>query len=275
MNLRFGNGIYFTDQFIDKDKIEFELDQRILEQPLHWKKPRIVATQWLGDLFHEQIPYELINKVFAVIRLAPHHKFLILTKRPRRMQEFLTTSGYADWGERRDDIAGECFEMQFEDKRSGLNRFTDNEMMIQPDEWPLSNVWLGVSICTQKEADEKIPILLQTSAAHRFVNLEPMLENIWLPASSISKLSTGGITSNGGYSPGKYLKTIIDWVLLGCESGPGRRPLKMEWAESIIRQCKAAEVPLFIKQLDIKGKVEKDLSKFPNDLKIRVHPIWK
>lgn len=126
------------------------------------------------------------------------------------------------------------------------------------------NVWLGLSISTQKEADEKIPILLRTPAAHRFVNIEPCLEEIDLD------LNKEEPDNNGCYEDRRH---SIDWILLGAESGTGRRPMKLEWARSIVDQCKAAGIKLWVKQLDINGKVSKNMNEWEPDLRIRENPI--
>lgn len=134
------------------------------------------------------------------------------------------------------------------------------------------NVWLGVSISTQKEADEKIPILLQTPAAHRYVNLGPMLEYINLQRAF------------GTEGPRQTFIEQLDWITLECESGPGRRPMELEWARSIAEQCKATGIPLWIKQLTIETYIiisrqynyyiSKNMAEWPEDLRIREIP-WQ
>jgi len=105
------------------------------------------------------------------------------------------------------------------------------------------NSWLGVSAENQKRADERIPTLLQIPAAKRFVSLEPLLgyvnldEYVW----KITHID----------------KYRIDWVIVGCESGPRRRPAKIEWVEEIVKQCQMADVPVFVKQAEIDGKIVK------------------
>src|SRR4030042_880074 len=109
--------------------------------PLHWKKPRRVFVDSMSDLFHKDVPNTFIDQVFWIMMMAPIHIFIVLTKRPKRMLEW-------------------------------VNKNYQN---------PLPNVWLGVSVEDQKTADERIPLLLQTPAAMRFVSVEPMLELIKLP----------------------------------------------------------------------------------------------
>lgn len=222
LNLRFGNRIRF-----DHWKVEFELDQRILEQPLHWKKPRVIATQWLGDLGHELIGDLFIKNIIFASEAYNWHKYLFLTKRIERLKNIF-------------------------------------EELYSEDVRPYDNLWLGVSICTQKEADEKIPVLLKTPAVHRYINFEPLLGAVrpWDHSPDDCPTWYDGCNCQEG----------IDWVLLGAESGPGRRPMKLEWVRSIVEQCQSAGVPLFIKQLNINGKVSKDMNEFPEDLRVRQWP---
>ena len=126
--------------------------------------------------------------------------------------------------------------------------------------WPINNLWLGVTVCNQKEADEKIPILLQTPAAVRFVSIEPMLgpvdlsefeEKEWIcdGCGEFYSHQDDATCNHCGYAE-RHLgyRNKIDWVILGGESGPGARPLHPDWARSVRDQCKAAGVPFFFKQ---------------------------
>jgi len=118
-------------------------------------------------------------------------------------------------------------------------------------------IWLSVTAENQEEADRRVPELLRTPAAVRGVSVEPMLGPVDL-------ISAGGIL-NGVY-PG------LNWVIIGCESGPNRRPMKLEWAIDLVRQCKAAGVACFVKQLDIDGKVSKNPDEWPEELRVREYP---
>ena len=201
------------------------LRPEILDQPLHWHNPRQIFVCSMSDLFHESVPFEFIEKVLRVIEQCEQHTFQILTKRPEIAYDFFGgTSG------------------------AGLSA---------P---PLKNVWLGVTCENQKCADERIPILLQIPAAHRFVSLEPLLGEVDLNKRElICKIWRKGLT----------IGTYLDWVIIGCESGPKRRPCKLEWVRNIAQQGKAAGVPVFVKQLNINGKVSHDPSEWPEDLRIR------
>ncbi len=124
----------------------------------------------------------------------------------------------------------------------------ENGDSFEINEWPLPNLWLGVTAENQAMADKRIPILLNIPAAKRFVSLEPMLENC--------KLSIGNLQ-------------LIDWVIVGCESGPGRRECKVEWMQSIVDQCREAGVKCFVKQVSIGGKVSHDPAEWPEGLRVR------
>lgn len=197
-----------------------ELIESELTKPLHWRKPRVVALNWMGDLFHESLPDEAIDRVFAVMALCPQHRFLVLTKRAKRMREYFTQeeSPYFYPCTRVEKIA---------------RQIASSRAMDQVDvetEWPLPNVALGVSAEDQPRAYERINNLRNTPAAMRFVSIEPMLEAVnvvaWL--------------------------AHLDWVIVGGESGPGARFMEVSWVRSIVAQCKGAGVPVFVKQLGAK-----------------------
>ena len=189
-----------------------------LEKPLRWKTPRTVFVCSMGDLFHESVSPDWLYEVFDVMSLSPKHTFIVLTKRPKQMRSFV--------------------------EHSWLDR--GNEF--------LPNVWMGVTAENQEQADARIPYLLATPAAVRFVSIEPMLGPLRLEP---------------------YLEKL-DWVLCGCESGPGRRLMKWSWAEDLLKQCKA-NVPFFMKQLSKGspaplGKVAKEIDEFPPELRVREFP---
>ena len=135
-----------------------------LEAPLRWRKPRRVFVNSMSDLFHEEVPDEYIDRVFAVMALCPEHVFQVLTKRPERMRDYLSESPRVPTStEYRVDEAmdGICGERGWHSP--GLQA------------WPLPNVWLGVSVEDQRRADERIPLLLETPAAVHFLSCEPLL----------------------------------------------------------------------------------------------------
>lgn len=178
-----------------------------IDQPLRWKRPRRIS---MSDLFHEGIGDGYIADVFAVMARTPQHAYQLLTKRHGRMRSLLSGDLY-DLMVRRladVDIAGE-------------------EVPARGVRWPLPNVWLGVSVEDQKWADIRIPALLTTPAAVRWLSCEPLLGPI-------------DIEQAGGH--------LVDWIVAGGESGPKARPMRTEWARSLRDQCIAAEVPFLFKQ---------------------------
>lgn len=163
-----------------------------LEIPLHWKKPRRIFVDSMSDLFHEDVPSKFIIKVFGIMALLSRHTFQVLTKRPERLLEIAVAfPGLTDW----------------------------------------PNIWLGISCEDQKTADERIPILLETPAAVRWISAEPLLGEMLLPLISSARFG----------SP-------IDWVVVGGESGQKARPMQADWARSLRDQCRRAGVPFFFKQ---------------------------
>ena len=130
-------------------------------------------------------------------------------------------------------------------------------------DWGLPNVWIGVSTENQEQADKRIPDLLQTPAVVRFVSVEPMLGRVdaWQ--------YLGGKRNPIGLA---YGSVGVDWLIIGCESGPNRRPMELEWALDLVRQCDAAGVATFVKQLPINGRVSHDPTEWPAELQRREYP---
>lgn len=206
-----------------------ELVESHLLDPLKWKDPIRIFVNSMSDLFHENLPDEAIDQVFAVMALCPQHTFQILTKRPKRMLEYLRTiplgghDGSNDSRQYRVVLAIR----NISDKFKSVQR--DN--LILP-KWPLPNVWLGVSVENHSTAHERVPILRQVPAAVRFISQEPQIDYIeW------------GLV--GGVSG-------IDLLIQGGESGPGARPFDLKWARTTRDECKAASVAYFLKQVGAK-----------------------
>jgi protein gp37 len=205
-----------------------------LAQPLSWRKPRRIFVNSMSDLFHEEVPDQFIAGVFGVMARTPRHIFQILTKRPERMRVLMLKLLPSE------AIAAACIE-QPEVFRIPLG--ADEARRIGLD-WPLPNVWLGVSCEDQATADERIPLLLQTPAAVRWISAEPLLGSVdihrWIEdftARSIGKVF--GFDTSG---------PCINWVIAGGESGPHARPSHPDWFRSLRDQCQAAGVPFFFKQ---------------------------
>jgi len=233
-----------------------------LEKPFSWKTPRRVFVNSMSDLFHEAIPDGFIDRVFAVMALAQQHVFQVLTKRPERMRAY-----FADIDQRIYDIGGEAQGMA-EGIGGNLPKhyadFVDHSFL---SDWlpslPLPNVWLGVSVENQRWADERIPILLDTPAAVRFISAEPLLGPIDLMPYLDAKY---------GYSAFFYLKErALSWIIVGGESGPRHRPFDPDWARRILHQTRAFQIPAFIKQLG-GARPGTRLEDLPEDLRVREYP---
>jgi protein gp37 len=216
-----------------------------LPEPLHWRRPRMIFVNSMSDLFHEDVPDEWIDKVFAVMALCPQHTFQMLTKRAERMRNYMF---------RKDERGRHCG-MTYAALIAATRRHDTPPLDLRT--WPLPNVWLGVSAEDQTRADERIPHLLETPAAVRFVSAEPLLgpidlETIAHGGNLINALSPAiGMPRDGHDSHIWFSRepgTILDWIIVGGESGNGARPMHPDWARSIRDQCQAAGVPFFFKQ---------------------------
>lgn len=220
-----------------------ELIPEKLDEPLRWRKPQRVFVNSMSDLFHESLSDEAIAAVFGVMASAPQHTYQVLTKRPKRM-----LSWFSAWSRAMASLGAhpvaEC-KAWAEDRAPGLKLNAGlgvNTPKYEIAPWPLPNVWLGVSCEDQATADERIPLLLQTPAAVRFVSYEPALGPVDFTAIKRTQ-------AEGFMRPLDGRFRTLDWVIVGGESGPGARPFDVEWARSTVRQCKAAGVPVFVKQL--------------------------
>lgn len=203
-----------------------ELVPAALADPLGWRKPARVFVNSMSDLFHRDVPFEYIDRVFAVMALCEQHTFQVLTKRPERMVEYVLA--------RSDSM---------EIYRAAMSLLIQNRLdrtVGEETRFPLSNVWLGTSVEDQQRADERIPHLLKCPAAVRFLSCEPLLGPLEFSdatrrADAISQL-------------GKKALTGIGWVIVGGESGPSARPMHPDWARSIRDQCVAAGAAFHFKQ---------------------------
>lgn len=213
-----------------------------LDEPLRRKEPTTYFVNSMSDLFHEDVPFETIDKIFAVMALAQHHTFQILTKRADRMREYFIgfdTSRIEPRALRlaNSPCAGHVVEEWFDDN--------------------FPNVWLGVSVEDQESAEMRIPHLLATRAAVRFLSCEPLLgpvdfseigNAIFNRERSIRKLMYGPTACNYEQADSMIAYPEIDWVIVGGESGPNARPMDPNWARLVRDQCQASGVPFFFKQ---------------------------
>lgn len=236
---------------------EITLKPNRLDQPLRWRRPRRIFVNSLSDLFLDGIPDSFIDQVFAVMALATQHTFQLLTKRPDRMLAYLSGGGpgvITTWGGGKPTT--------FERIRAaaesliGLHQLKDRKVT-----WPLPNVWLGVSVENQTWADNRIPKLLATPAAVRWISAEPLLGPVNLSGyfgheRELSQTSSAWI-------PG------LDWVVVGGESGPKARPMNPDWARMIRNECRIAGVPFLFKQW---GEWGPDGHKEPGTYALTEHP---
>ena len=179
VNKRLGTGLDYDARGIADSDIY--LDERILAAPLRWKRPRRVFVCSMTDVFAEWVPDEWLDRIFAVMALASRHKFQLLTKRPERMREYLNGLG-ADTPEfsTRWDVARRWLRsvLSSPQDRKTMGRWEYVGVMMAYQRFPLPNVWLGVSVENQRVADERIPELLGTPAAVRWLSCEPLLEPV-------------------------------------------------------------------------------------------------
>lgn len=250
---------------------EVRLNEDWLTQPLKWKRPRRIFVCAHGDLFHENVPDEWIDRVFAVMALAPQHTFQVLTKRADRMRAYCQSRNS---GGTSAIVAANAL-----DNANWLSR----ELAVKSEPqfqniWPLPNVWLGVSVEDQARADERVPDLLATPAAVRFISAEPLVGPVdltWIAEPDEDKdgvidalLGCNWVERPGDdYRPtrpahegrcmGRWVVSgsddiianrKIDWVIAGGESGPGARPSHPGWFRALRDQCAAAGVPFHFKQ---------------------------
>jgi len=236
-----------------------------LDQPLRWKRPRKIFVNSMSDLFHPDVPDEFIARVFALMSIASWHTFQILTKRPERMLSFMTRRALRnlDTGKIEESeegspgsyascklrdalflylVPGKRYKLNLPESAWALPEGVDRFV------FPLHNVWLGVSVEDQKTADERIPLLLKTPAAVRWVSIEPMIGPVsfrWRYGNGFKTDPATGIQSRNHLDGLRRL----DWIVVGGESGPQARPMEAEWVRKITYECEEARVPLFVKQL--------------------------
>lgn len=199
-----------------------------LEDPLRRRKPTTYFVNSMSDLFHEDVPFNFIDQVCGVMVKTFWHTFQVLTKRPERMAEYFARRTGPD------NVMSRVYRAAQQYPWPKWAMDTVNREGYD-EEWPWRNIWLGTSVENQETADKRIPYLLQTPAAVRFLSCEPLL---------------------GPVNIEKWLADCspIHWVIVGGESGPGARPMHPDWVRSLRDQCQAAGVPFFYKQrLDEKG----------------------
>ncbi|WP_062214663.1 DUF5131 family protein [Streptomyces sp. NBRC 109706] len=249
-----GTGGHYFEQGFD-----VTLRPEKLLEPLRWRKPRRVFVNSMSDLFHASVPDEYVARVWAVMALAPQHTFQVLTKRHGRLRALLSSPQFrelceAEWNW----LVG--------DESTPMPQYRRDAFMRQ---WwsefsrPLRNVWLGVSAEDQERADLRVPALLETPAAVRFLSCEPLLGPIDLEGPldgpGTRRQLTYWLTGRPGVgAPSPTLSGVdmrpltvgprLDWVIAGGESGRGARPMHPDWARRLRDQCQQAGVPFLFKQ---------------------------
>jgi protein gp37 len=259
---------------------EVRFNEHLLDQPMRWRRPRMIFVCAHGDLFHENVPDEWIDLVFAMTLLCPQHTFQVLTKRADRMRRYfngpwpggdgvMARIADATWRlaplRRQLPEPPTVVEVPIGPRlANGEPEFGWRRMMKNLG--PLRNVWLGVSVEDQARANERIPHLLAVPAAVHFLSCEPLLGPVDL--------------ERGGWSflrplrppPGNKIGWAkgVDWVIAGGESGPKARPAHIDWFRSLRDQCAAAGVAFFMKQTW--GATKAAMPPIPDDLMVRQMP---
>lgn len=241
-SVRHGRPREFTDVQCHEDR---------LDTPLRWRKPRRVFVNSMSDLFHEDVSDAFIDRVFAVMALSYAHTFQILTKRADRMRAYLSAP----------DVGLRWLAAIY--SHHAGHRNTDDQAYQERDveRWSregLPNAWLGVSCENQHFADARIPLLLQTPAAVRFISAEPLLGPVDLEPYLWDEDDRHDALCG------------LDWVIVGGESGPGARPFDLAWGRSLVQQCQSAGVPVFVKQLGANAHIPDEWNgKFTTDITLR------
>jgi len=231
--------------------------EHILAEPLRRKKPAVYFVNSMSDLFHDDVPDAWIDRVFAVMALSPQHTFQVLTKRSKRMRDYVRSISITH-----PDVGSVSYppekavEHRVQSAAAEIGNSPCASWAVEDMGWPLPNVWLGVSAERQQEADARIPDLLATPAAVRFVSAEPLLGPIDFSFIGNAKgndgafrynaltghaLPWGGVIAGAGVWQTNEDKVRpcakLDWVIVGGESGANARPMHPEWVRSIRDQC--------------------------------------
>lgn len=275
-------------------KVRF--NEEWLLQPMLWTRGRNIFVAAHGDLFHPEVADGVLDQVFAVMAASPQHTFQVLTKRSARARAYLTAPDVVERIiaalERLAEIIGPGKNSRDPKGGAGWNAWAAAESLklgnVQSSWplWPLKHVWLGVSAEDQRRADERVPDLLATPAAVRFVSAEPLLGPIDFTRISLGMKPGYVLGEDGQPDRPEMFKVVrdalmdtggdferLDWIIVGCESGPNARPMQEAWVLSIVEQGRAAGVACFVKQLSgPKGRAVKDIAAFPAVLQVREMP---
>ena len=182
-------------------------DDQLLK-PLGWQKPRYFRVCDTGDLFHTRVPTAVIHRVFAVMAIADQHTFAVCTKRPGRARKVLSDPGFAA------GVHAAALELQVDG------------IPVPDVTAPLPNVWIGTSVENSTWAARRVPELLLTPAAKRFVVCEPLL---------------------GPVSLAPWLSGDVDWIIIGGERGSAARLTEPEWVRALAAEAHEARVPVWFR----------------------------
>lgn len=218
-----------------------------IADPLRWRAPRRIFVNSMSDLFHEKLTNEEIAAVFGVMAAAPQHTFQVLTKRAQRMREWfawlrgpsedtftMQQRGLVAAPNTARALLDAAYEYLGKAHKPELDAAWKS-WRVEADPWPLPNVWLGVSVENQDAAEERIPDLLTAPAAVRFLSCEPLLGPVDLERWLLPAMRS-------------FDDAPLDWVIAGCESGPGARHCSVDWLRSLRDQCAGAGVAFLLKQ---------------------------
>jgi protein gp37 len=266
-----------------------------LGDPLHWKRPRKIFVNSMSDLFHENAPREYVASVLGVIAMSGHHTFQVLTKRPARMRELMDsiTLEEAMYELARSNIAlpSRAMSKHIRDSMIEQGRDPDWEGPMCDAPW----LWLGVSAEDQVTANERVPRLLATRAAVRFVSYEPAIGPIDVTSYVIRSRPVtdpeldapdGALVDGMRRSVYTWEREVgIDWIIVGGESGLGARPFDITWARAVVEQARGTGCAVFVKQLGADPYMSPgpitwptthskggDLSEWPEDLRVQEFP---
>jgi protein gp37 len=204
-----------------------------LDIPRGWKTGKRIFVNSMSDLFHKDVPDDFIAQVFAVMAATPQHTYQVLTKRHARMRALLSS---------------EAFDLAVAEAWTTLDTDAGSLLAGHTPPYPLPNLWLGVSVEDQHWADIRIPALLDTPAAVRWISAEPLLGPIDLRVHLTGHCPTHDFP--GGFCVQRRHPGVqhLDWVVVGGESGPGARPMHPDWARTLRDQCDEQDVPFLFKQ---------------------------
>lgn len=262
------------ERFNDTPFNEIVLHPDRLTEPIKTRKPTLVFVGSMTDIFHDDIPNEWIDEIFHSMMRSTNVTFQILTKRPQRMKEYI--DGLLEDGISR--ISSTPMQSPITASEVGLVRKWEKTFLWQSRDFdeeatqflygkhgvnikhPFHNIWFGVTAENQKQADIRIPILLDTKVTNRFLSIEPLIDEV-----DISKYLEEKqfldiyFYENEVQKTKQVLFNKIDWVIVGGETGAKSKTRNMQpiWVDNIFHDCKKNNTNFFFKQWG-NSKLKKD-----------------